>query len=84
MPLYPALLLLCQEDIRGQFGTVVGDNHPGIAVPLGKGVELAGDSFAGERVFDSGRQVFLPEVVDDAVIQKRRPTKFARAGVGRV
>jgi hypothetical protein len=38
-----------QDRVRGEFGTVVGHDHPRFAAPCNEGCELAGNPSAGDR-----------------------------------
>ena len=66
VPFDPALLLPCEDGVRGQLGAVIADDHARSPTHLGDPVEFARDTNTGERVIDDEGQAFPAEVIDHA------------------
>lgn len=65
IPLDSMVLLPFEDGVRGQLGSVIRDDHAGMARPEGDPVQLATDTLAGQRVVDYGSKTLPAEVVED-------------------
>ena len=53
-----------QDGVRGEFGSVVADNHPGLAALGEQPIELAGNPDAGDRGVGHQGQALARAVID--------------------
>ena len=77
MPFDLSILAPLEDGVRGQLGAVVADDHTGIASGFGNNVQLPGDTDAGDRVVDDGRETLTAEVVDDTENPEPAPIRQA-------
>ena len=64
MPFDVALLLPCQDGIRGELGAVVADDHARTAPGLDDAIELAHDTRRGERGVGHQAEALPGKVID--------------------